>query len=690
MKNKDFHQKRIEELRRSLERHNYQYYVLDAPEISDPEYDALFQELEQLEAEHPEFASDASPTRRVGDRPASGFSTRTHSLPMSSLDNIFSLEDWDGYIQRLNRLLPGESFAFWTEPKMDGLAVEVIYEQGVMTAAATRGDGSIGEDVSANMRTVRNLPLRLIPFSSVPDYLEVRGEVIISTRDFERLNRTQLENQEKVFANPRNAAAGSIRQLDPRIPAGRPLRFFAYGVGLVRWNTSDVDLDTQAGIMEALRRSGLSIAPRAGLCRDDQAVRRYFETLEAERKQIPFELDGMVAKVNDRRQQEWLGATSRAPRWAIAVKFKAVQARTVLETIEVQVGRTGALTPVAKLRPVSLGGVTVSRATLHNEDEIRAKGLKIGDPVLVQRAGDVIPEVVRPLAEERSGAEQDFVFPEHCPSCGSRVGRIPGEAVARCPNLRCPAQLVQGLIYFVSKAGLDIEGLGKKWVEILVQAGLVASPADLFGLSREDLLGLERMGEKSADNLIQALEQSRQEAGLEQLIAALGIRLVGAETAKLLAEVYHDLDALAGAEQAQLSAIKGVGPEIAASVVSFFHNPQNLELIQRFKTIGLWPVSPGRGEQKQPGTLQDKTFVLTGKLRSVSRNDASRKIEEQGGRVTSAVSARTDYLVAGEDPGSKLEKARGLRVQVLNEAEFLRLLEEDAAAKNPFATFRGQ
>ncbi len=676
MKKNDFHQKRIEELRQSIERHNYQYYVLDRPQISDQEYDALFKELERLEAEHPEHASASSPTRRIGDRPASGFSTRAHSLPMYSLDNIFSLEEWGGYTQRLQRLLPGEDFAFWTEPKMDGLAVEVIYEQGVMTAAATRGDGYTGEEVSANMRTVRNLPLRLIPFSNVPDYLEVRGEVIMSVKDFEELNRTQLANREKVFANPRNAAAGSIRQLDPRIPAKRPLRFFAYGVGLVRWDAPGVDLDTQAGIMDALQRSGLSIAPGAVLCRDEQAVRQYFGSLEAERRHISFELDGMVAKVNDRNQQERLGTTSRAPRWAIAVKFKAAQAKTILENIEVQVGRTGALTPVAKLRPVRLGGVSVSRATLHNQDEIRAKGLKIGDPVLVQRAGDVIPEVVRPITEERTGQEQDFVFPETCPSCGSRVGRIPGEAVSRCPNLSCPAQLLQGLIYFVSKAGLDIEGLGKKWIEIFVDKGLVASPADLFGLSRQDLLELERMGGKLAENILRALEQGKQEASLEQLIAALGIRLVGSETAKLLAERYHDLDALAGAEPEQLALIKGVGPEIAASVASFFRNPQNLELVGAFKRIGLWPVSGSRAaEQEQTGALQGKTFVLTGKLQGITRSQASEKIEEKGGRVTSAVSSKTDYLVAGDEPGSKLEKARRLGVEILDEAGFVRLLE---------------
>lgn len=668
-------QETIEKLRREIEAHNHRYYVLDDPVISDPEFDLLFKRLEQLEAEHPELAREHSPTSRIGDRPASGFSPWEHSLPMYSLDNIFSLREWSTYSQRIMRLLPGETFEFWVDPKLDGLAVEVIYEQGIMTRAATRGNGYIGEDVTSNMRTVRNLPLRLIGAGPVPEYLEVRGEVIISLEDFHRLNRQQLENNDKVFANPRNAAAGSIRQLDPRIPARRPLRFFAYGVGLIRWGEADRSVHTQAGIMDLLNKSGLATAPRAGLCKSEDEVIQSFQALEAERKHIPFELDGVVAKVNDLAQQQRLGSTARAPRWAIALKFKASQAKTVLEDIEVQVGRTGALTPVARLRPVLLGGVTVSRATLHNPDEIKAKGLKRKDQVLVQRAGDVIPEVVRPLIEERNGQEEEFVFPEECPSCGSTVSRLPGEVVFRCLNLSCPAKLVQGLIYFVSKAGLDIEGVGRKWIEIFVDRGLVKNPADLFRLSKEDLLSLDRMGEKLAENMLQALDQGRKTCSLEQLIAGLGIRLVGRETAKLLAARYTDLDKLAAAGPDELAAIKGVGPELAGSISSFFQTPQNTSLLQEFREIRLWPVSraaQGKGEPQQP--LENKSFVLTGKLSSLTRSQAEALIAEQGGRAVKSLSQSTDYLVAGEKPGSKLARAKGLNTNILDEESFLQLL----------------
>ncbi|MCF8106930.1 MAG: NAD-dependent DNA ligase LigA [Desulfohalobiaceae bacterium] len=665
----------IEKLRRDIEEHNHRYHVLDDPLISDPEFDRLFKRLEKLEEKHPECAVDYSPTKRIGDRPASGFLPREHSVPMYSLDNIFSLEEWGAYTRRLSRLLPGEDFEFWVDPKLDGLAVEVIYEQGVLTGAATRGDGVRGEDVTLNMRTVRNLPLRLIEFTAPPEYLEVRGEVIISREDFHRLNRSQLENRDKVFANPRNAAAGSIRQLDPGIPAKRPLRFFAYGAGLIRWDAPDISLDTQAGIMACLKRSGLATAPEAGLCTSESEVRQYFHSLEADRHNMSFELDGMVAKINDLGQQKRLGFTARAPRWAVAVKFRAVQARTILEAIEVQVGRTGALTPVARLRPVLLGGVTVSRATLHNADEIRAKGLKLKDQVLVQRAGDVIPEVVRPIIEQRSGLEEEFVFPEICPVCKSGVDRLPGEAVYRCFNLSCPAKLVQGLNYFVSKAGLDIDGLGRKWIEILVDRGLVRTPADLFRLNRQDLLALDRMGDRLAGNMLKALKQGLQGCTLERIITALGIRLVGVETAKLLAARYRDLDELAAAGQEELAAIKGVGPEIAGSIRAFFQTGQNRALLRDFREIGLWPAAESgadSGNAQKP--LVNESFVLTGKLGSMTRSQAEELIREMGGRPVKSLSAATSYLLAGEKPGAKLARAKKLGTTVLDEEDFLELI----------------
>jgi len=666
---------RAAELRELIEHHNYCYYVLDQPEISDPEYDALFEELLQLEQEHPELQVPHSPTQRVGGQPSEAFTSREHRLPMYSLDNIFEPSEWQTYLERVHRLLPGERIQFWVDPKLDGLAVEVIFQDGVFAAAATRGDGKTGEDVSQNMRTVRNLPLQLMGEGPQPAYLEVRGEVVMTFRDFERLNRSQAEQGVKLFANPRNAAAGSVRQLDPRITSRRPLRFFAYGIGEVQWASSrERQWTEQAEVMRGLKDLGLSIAPEADLFQDPDEVLEYFQELSAGRSSLPFEIDGIVAKVNSLDQQRRLGATARAPRWAIALKFKAAQAETVLENIEVQVGRTGVLTPVARLKPVNVGGVTVSRATLHNEDEIRAKDLKVGDPVLVQRAGDVIPEVIRPLPEKRTGQEKEFHFPGHCPVCGSEVARLPGEVALRCMNMSCPAKLVQGLIYFVSKAGLDIEGLGRKWIETLVEQGLIKGPADIFRLRKEDLLGLERMGDKLADNLLGAIDEARQRATLESLISALGIQLVGRQTASILSRQFPDLQALAEADQDSLVRLKDIGPEIATSIRTFFANPQNQRLLQDLKDVGLWPRS-GPEEEKQAGTrLSGLRFVFTGRLESLSRQQAREQVQKAGGEVGDSISKNVDYVVAGEDPGNKLDRARKLGVEILNEEGFADLL----------------
>jgi DNA ligase (NAD+) len=671
--------KRAEELRRQIEYHNYRYYVLDEPVISDPEYDALFRELQELEEKHPELDVPYSPTKRVGGKPSEAFAHRRHSVPMSSLDNAFDLGEWESYVQRIRRMLPGEEIRFWVDPKLDGLAVEVIYENGRYSAAATRGDGYTGEEVTANMRTVRNLPLQLMREGKeeIPEYLEVRGEVIMYLHDFEELNRRQRERNRREFANPRNAAAGSIRQLDPGITAERPLRFQAYGVGLVRWSGRGREWDTQSRIMQGLGSLGLSIPPKAALCQSDREVAEYYQKLSGERSELPFEMDGVVAKVNDLQQQERLGSTSRAPRWALAIKFESMQAETVVERIKVQVGRTGALTPVARLRPVNVGGVTVSRATLHNEDEIRHKDVRIGDRVVVQRAGDVIPEIVRPVPEKRTGEETVFEFPSTCPVCGGEVRRLPGEAAHRCMNMSCPAKLMQDLKHFVSKSGLDIEGLGEKWIEKLVELGWLKTPADIFRLRKEDLVTLERMGSKLADNILHAIEEARQNATLERFISALGMRMVGWETAKLLARHYRNMDELAAASEEELQRIEDIGPEIASSIRSFFHDPSNQRLLEDFKKVRLWPESGSyreKGEEEQGRSLEGKKFIFTGSLQSMTRSRARELVEQAGGEVVGSVSRKLDYVVVGQDPGSKLDKARDLGLQTIGEDEFRELV----------------
>jgi DNA ligase (NAD+) len=665
----------VEELRKDIEYHNYRYYVLDDPLITDAEYDSLFRELILLEEQFPELQVSYSPTQRIGGKPSKAFAHREHTLPMYSLDNAFDLDEWTSYVQRIQKALPGEPFEFWVDPKLDGLAVEVIYEDGILTAAATRGDGYTGEEITANFRTVRNVPLQLFGLKDVPGYLEVRGEVIMNLNDFIQLNTYQTEQNKKVFANPRNASAGSLRQLDPQITAQRPLRFFAYGVGYVDWGRREQGgWRRQSEIMSFLQAHGLSVTPEAQVCSSDAEVAAYYRRLVKDRAQLPFEIDGIVAKVNSLEQQERLGSTARAPRWAIAIKFKAQQSETLLEDIQVQVGRTGVLTPVAKLKPVTIAGATVSRATLHNEDEIRTKDLKIGDTVIVQRAGDVIPEVVRPVVDRRSGQEKDFVFPHVCPACQTPVSKIPGEVAYRCMNASCPAKLQQGLIHFVSKAGLDIEGIGKRWIEIWIDRKMVTSPVDLFRLTDKDLLQLDRMGPKLADNMLQAIEEAKEKASLEKLIAALGIRFVGEETAKLLAQNYHDLQALAGASFHELQNIKDIGPEIASSIHSFFQNPENYRLILELQDIGLWPVSRTNDQSHSDTRLEGKTFLFTGKLETLSRSQAKSLVEQAGGEVVTSVTKNVDFIVLGEKPGSKYQKGQELGLPMIGEQEFLDLV----------------
>jgi DNA ligase (NAD+) len=674
-------QVRVEELRRAIEHHSYRYYVLDDPEITDAEYDTLFRELQAFEAAFPDLDSPESPTKRVGGAVADGFETYVHALPMLSLDNAMNEEQWDDFHRRVLGGISQDNCEYWVDPKMDGLALEVIYENGRFVRAATRGDGEKGEDVTENMRTVDNLPLRLRDAGPVPEVLEVRGEVVIGVAGFADLNRRQAARGGKIFANPRNAAAGSIRQLDPKIAASRPLRFIAYGLGRVQWKTGGDLLSmppqwrTQQEAMYGLRELGFTIAPEAGLCRSSEEVKAKFRVLQEKRDSLPFEIDGMVAKVNKIALQQALKETARAPKWALALKFPAQQKETVLEDISIQVGRTGVLTPVAHLAPVQVGGVEVSRATLHNQDEIAAKDFRIGDTVIVQRAGDVIPQLVGVILEKRPEDAVPYLFPEICPECGSSVFRQEDEAAVRCTNTFCPAMLRRGMSHFVSKAGLDMQGVGQKWVEKLVDEGIVTSPVDLFTLRVSDLLQFERMGAKSAEKFIQAVGTAKKGAMLHRLIGALGIRHVGEQTARTLAANFADLDGLAAATRETLTGLPDVGPEVAGAIRSFFQQESTKELLTRFKEIDLWPLQE-KVDEAEAGALPlaGKKFIFTGSL-PVGRKEAEALVEKLGGNCMKSISAKLDYVVAGEKAGSKLAKAEKLGLTVLDYEEFLSLVE---------------
>lgn len=694
---------RVALLRECLEYHSWRYYVQDDPEISDPEYDALFNELKWLEERWPNLQDPASPTRRVGGAVLAELPARAHALRMYSLENGFAESDWFEFVQRLERALPeaGQD-GFWVEPKMDGLAMEIIYEHGVMTAALTRGDGEVGEEVTANMQTVRNLPLKLrwpAEFEAenlppklgglpklLPELLEVRGEVVITRQDFEKLNAAQVGRNEKVFANPRNAAAGSVRQLDSRVTARRPLRFYAYGVGRVQW--AGFNVPTQAQLMQTLALLGFAVPMQSALCRTAGEVAKAYQRMGQQRASFPFDIDGMVVKLNSLRAQEELGYTARAPRWALALKFSAAQAETELLSIEVQVGRTGVLTPVAILKPVNVGGVVVSRATLHNQDEIKAKDVRPGDSVIVQRAGDVIPEVVRPVLEKRPPDLAPYVFNTLCPSCHTPARRLPGEAAWRCVNRSCPAVACEALVHFVSKAGLDIEGFGRRKVEQFFVGGLLKTPPDFFSLTKEQLLAFEGIGDKMADNLLEALQTTRKNVILQRLIAALGIRQVGEQTSRTLAARYASLGELAAASEADLTSLPDVGPEIASCIRAFFENEQNIEMLARLKEAGLDPIQPdSAGESTGPAlktALSGKRLVFTGKLPGLSRPEAAERAQKAGGIVLDAISRKVDFLVAGEDTGSKLTKASSLGITVIDEAEFLRLCQEPLVPEGSF------
>ncbi|MDQ7031657.1 MAG: NAD-dependent DNA ligase LigA [Desulfonauticus sp.] len=657
---------RVEELRKIIEYHNYRYYVLDDPEISDAEYDRLFSELKQLEIIYPQLQDPTSPTQKIGGHPLSSFKEFRHNLPMYSLDNGFSFAELKDFLARVYKQLK-QKVEFWVEVKLDGLAVELVYEKGKFVSGGTRGDGIVGEDVSENLKTIRNIPLRLL--EKFPEYIEIRGEVVLLKKDFYKLNEQKIAAGEKPFANPRNAAAGSLRQLDPKITAQRDLRFYAYGLGQVR----GISFSTQEEIYNHLKQMGISVVPEARKCFNSEEIEAYFQHIQAKREQLPYEIDGLVIKVNDLALQEELGYTARSPRYALALKFPAHQAETVLKDVIFQVGRTGVVTPVAILDPVEIAGARISRATLHNESEIRAKDLRINDHVLVQRAGDVIPEVVRPILEKRTGKEKPIRFPAQCPVCGSKLERLSGEVAIRCLNMSCPARLEANLIHFVSKKGVNIEGLGRKWIPVLIKSGLIKGAGDIFYLKKQDLLSLPRMGEKSAQNLLQAINRAKQNITLDRLIFALGIRHVGEQTAKILAKHYASLDELSKASEEELRQLKDIGPEVARSIVSFFTLPANQELLKQFKKIGLFPVKP-KDFLKQTLPLKNKTFVLTGSLKSFTRDEAKTRIEELGGKVSNSVSSKTDFLVVGENPGSKLEKAKRLGVKIINEEDFLTLI----------------
>ena len=658
------------ELRAEIEKHNYQYYVLDAPLISDADYDRLFRELQALEAEHPELLSIDSPTQRVGGKALEMFKPVRHALPMLSIRTETDIEDsgafaFDARVRRELKLAESDPpIEYVAELKFDGLAMNLRYENGVLIRAATRGDGESGEEVTENVRTVAQIPLRLRS-SEAPDVLEVRGEIYMQRADFERFNARALAAGEKTLVNPRNGAAGSIRQLDSRIAASRPLSFFAYGLGEVRgWAMPE----THSGILDALGALGLPVCAERAVLRGPQELADFHRRMGEQRVKLPFDIDGVVYKVNALALQIQLGFVSREPRWAVAHKYPAEEACTEVLGIDIQVGRTGALTPVARLAPVFVGGVTVTNATLHNEDEVRRKDVHVGDTVIVRRAGDVIPEVVRVLPEKRPILAPEFIMPGACPVCGSQVVRAQDEAVARCSGgLFCPAQRKQALVHFASRRAMDIEGLGDKLVEQLVDSAIVRTPADLYTMGLLALVNLERMAEKSASNLLAAIEKSKQTT-LARFIYALGIRNVGETTAKDLARHFGSLDRVLAADAETLMQVADVGPIVTQCLRQFCSEPHNIEVIEQLRAAGVsWPE--GDALPVADNRLAGKTFVLTGTLPTLSREDAKALIEAAGGKVSGSVSKKTDYLVAGADAGSKLEKAQVLGVSVIDEGQ---------------------
>ena len=665
-------ERRVDALRNTIEKHNYDYYILDHPTATDAEYDALLRELREVETAHPELISPESPTQRVGIAPQGRFSQIRHPLPMLSLSNVYDRGELEAWAARLERILPRASFEYVCEPKIDGLAVALTYTEGVLQRGATRGDGVTGEDVTSNLRTIRNLPLRLMTREGepVPHTIEVRGEVFMRQADFETLNDRIEGEGGRPFMNPRNAAAGSLRQLDPAITARRPLRLLAYGIG---YADGGATISSHAQALEVLRHFGFETSPDAAVNDSVEDVWARCEWWLDCRSSLPFEIDGVVIKINDLRQQEELGFVSREPRWATAFKFPATQQTTRVNDIVVNVGRTGALTPLAMLEPVNIGGVIVSRATLHNEDEIRRKDIRIGDTVIVQRAGDVIPQVVQVLTERRTGTEPEFAMPDLCPVCGSPSHRAEGEAARYCSNSACPAQLKRHVHHFVSRNAMDVDGLGEKLANRFVDLGLIHDLGDIYSLDWAAIAQLDGMGETSVNNLRAAVEASKQRP-LERLIFGLGIPFVGERSSRLLADRFHSLDNLIAADVDTIDSVPGIGPIQAQGLVDFLHTPQNIGVIEKLRAGDVNMMDDDAGDGPASGPLAGKSVVLTGRFMELTRAEAETALRRCGANVAGSVSRKTSAVFAGEDAGSKADRARELGVPVFGENQLLEIL----------------
>ena len=670
--NMDNVKQRVEELREIINYHNYRYYVLDSPEISDAEYDELMQELRQLEAEHPELVTPDSPTQRIGAPPLEAFGVVEHPQPLLSLANAFSYEELAAWHKRAVNLLGEHSFDLVCEPKIDGLAVALTYADGLLVTGATRGDGYRGENITQNLRTIRSIPLS-VPKDAPPRF-EIRGEVYLPKARFKKLNEERAKEGQPLFANPRNAAAGSVRQLDSNITAKRPLDIFVYGLG---WAEGKTVPDTHWETMQYLKSLGFKINPNIALCHSIHEAEEYYHNWVENRENLPYEADGMVVKVNSIALQRELGAVAHEPRWAIAYKFPATQGTTRLIDIGINVGRTGSLNPYAILEPVRVGGVVISSAALHNEEDIHRKDIKIGDWVVVQRAGEVIPEIVEPVVSRRTGKERIFSMPGRCPVCGSEVIKPEGEAMHRCTNTACPSQALEKIKHFVSRGAMDIDGVGEKLCQALFEAGLVKDVADLYYLTSEQLLGLERMADKSVSNVLNSIEASKNRP-LSRIIFALVILHIGEEYAGLLAENFSSIDDLAKASQEDLLSLPSIGPKIAESIIAFFRQEGNKRIIEKLRKAGVKLETEKAEEAKlEELPLAGLEFVLTGKLESLTRQEAEARIRELGGKAGSDVTKKTSYVVAGADPGSKLAKAQRIGVETLNEAEFLKMLNQN-------------
>ena len=667
----------IEDLRHQIESHNYRYYVLNDPEVSDTEYDTLFRKLEKLESEHPDLVTPDSPTQRIGAKPLEEFGTITHRIPMLSLENAMNEEELQAFDERVRRgLKTDQDISYVAEPKLDGLAVELVYENGVLMNGSTRGDGITGEDITQNLRTVKSIPLKLREdltgspeTTPIPPVVEIRGEVFMEKQGFLHLNRRRLEKGQSLFANPRNAAAGSLRQLDSSITARRPLRFFCYELGYMR----ETIFSTHWEALQAIRMWGLPVSPDIRICTGFKTMIQYFRECEAQRERLPYEIDGVVFKINLFPERDQLGIRSRSPRWAVAGKFKAQQVTTEVEDIKPSVGRTGALTPVAFLLPVNVGGVMVSRATLHNQDEIDRKDIRIGDTVLIQRAGDVIPEVVKVILNKRPPGTHRYFLPVSCPVCLGEIIRPEGEAIARCQNIACPAQVKGRIAHFASRRAMDIDGLGTKLINQMVDTELLKSFADLYYLNREDIASLERMAEKSAINLIDAIDTSRNTT-LSRFLYALGIRNVGEHLAQVLAGEFKTLNSLMKTTSNQLENSEEVGPIVAKSIVLFFGSDRNQEVIKRCIDGGI-TLELSEDQRGTTDPLAGKKFVFTGTLEKYARHEAREIVEKLGGQTSTSTSSRTDFLVAGQGTGTKLEKAKELGIIILTENDFLEMIE---------------